>query len=150
MPDEPSAIPHDKFTRSEDAVSPLETRRLVQEAEPFLRLDSDTGAKAAVASELPTEQQAAAEPFRFEEFSKHSRLTASHVNADNVPISLSIQLGGTHLDSAARVELAPGSTVTLNELANEPVEIIKDGSVVALGEVVTVSGRPGIRILEIL
>jgi flagellar motor switch protein FliN/FliY len=47
------------------------------------------------------------------------------------------------------LDLAEGSVVELDRQANELLDILVNGTLIARGEVVTVNGRFGIRVVEV-
>ncbi|MCE5328317.1 MAG: FliM/FliN family flagellar motor switch protein [Planctomycetaceae bacterium] len=57
-----------------------------------------------------------------------------------------IDLGRAWLNAAALRELAPGSIVTLDTPAAGAVEISRDGAATAVGTLVSVQDRLGVRI----
>ena len=68
----------------------------------------------------------------------------------DVPLELSVVLGRTKKSIRDILALEPGSIVELNKLAEEPLEIYVNGKRTALGEVVVVDEKFGIRITDIL
>ena len=71
-----------------------------------------------------------------------------HLLAD-IPLRLSVEVGSTSLKLAELMDLAEGSVVELDRQANELLDILVNGTLVARGEVVTVNGRYGVRVVEI-
>ena len=67
----------------------------------------------------------------------------------DIPVRMSVEVGSTQLKLAQVMDLAEGSVVELDRQADELLDIMVNGTLVARGEVVTVNGRYGIRILEI-
>lgn len=68
----------------------------------------------------------------------------------DIPVQVVAVLGRKSVSVKDLLELKSGSIVDLEKLPNEPVEILAAGKVVAKGELVTVDGRLGIRILKLL
>jgi len=68
----------------------------------------------------------------------------------DIPVRLSVEVGSTSLKLSELMELAEGSVVELDRQANELLDIMVNGTLVAKGEVVTVNGRFGIRIVEVV
>ena len=68
----------------------------------------------------------------------------------NVPVELAVEIGRTHMTIAQTLELRPGSVVSLNRLAGEPVDLLINGKPIARGEVVVIDEEFGIRITEVL
>ena len=66
-----------------------------------------------------------------------------------VPVRVTVQIGRTELSLAELVKLAPGSLVTLDREAHEPVDVLVNGKIVARGEVVTIDEKYGVRITSV-
>jgi flagellar motor switch protein FliN/FliY len=69
---------------------------------------------------------------------------------NDVPMELSVEIGRTHMTVGETLELRPGSIVTLERLAGEPVDLLVNGTPIARGEVVVVEEQFGLRVTEIL
>ena len=67
----------------------------------------------------------------------------------DIPVRMSVEVGSTSLRLAEVMDLAEGSIVELDRQADELLDIMVNGTLVARGEVVTVGGRYGIRVVEI-
>lgn len=72
-----------------------------------------------------------------------------HLLAD-IPLRLSVEVGSTSLRLSELLGLAEGSVVELDRQANELLDILVNGTLVARGEVVTVNGRFGVRIVDVV
>jgi len=68
----------------------------------------------------------------------------------DIPVKLSVELGRTRITIKQLLELAYGSVLALDGLADEPMDILINSYLVAQGEVVFVDYRYGIRITEII
>ena len=68
----------------------------------------------------------------------------------DVPVRLSVELGSTSLTIARITRLREGEVVELDRQADEPLDIKVNGTLVAKAEVVTVDGRFGVRIVELV
>ena len=68
----------------------------------------------------------------------------------DIPVRLSVEVGSTSLKLAELLDLAEGSVVELDRQANELLDILVNGTLVAKGEVVTVNGRFGVRVVEVV
>jgi len=120
-----------------------EIQRLVQTAEPFLDL-----AEPSTLSDGTT--AVSARPFQFSELSTLRRICTLTEFPEDAEVQIEIELGHTQCRLDGKTPLSPGSLVPLTSLASEPVDIFADGRLAARGEVVTLKGQPGIRIVEIL
>ena len=67
----------------------------------------------------------------------------------DIPVRMSVEVGSTQLRLSAVMGLAEGSVVELDRQADELLDIMVNGTLVARGEIVTVNGRYGIRVVEI-
>lgn len=68
----------------------------------------------------------------------------------DVPVSLTVELGSTRLPMKEVLALTSGSVVTLDKVAEDPVELLVNGKLLARGEVVVVDNKFGIKITEII
>ncbi len=68
----------------------------------------------------------------------------------DIPLRLSVEVGSASLKLSELLDLAEGSVVELDRQANELLDILVNGTLVAKGEVVTVNGRFGIRIVDVV
>lgn len=68
----------------------------------------------------------------------------------DIPLRLSVEVGNTSLRLAELLDLAEGSVVELDRQADELLDIMVNGTLVARGEVVTVNGRYGVRVVDVV
>jgi flagellar motor switch protein FliN len=68
----------------------------------------------------------------------------------DVPVELAVEIGRTHMTIRETLSLGPGSIVTLNRLAGEPVDLLVNGKPIARGEVVVLDEEFGLRVTEVL
>jgi len=68
----------------------------------------------------------------------------------DVPVSLTIELGGCKLPMREVLQLNIGSVVQLDKSADAPVELSVNGKLIARGEVVVVEDRFGVKITEVV
>ncbi len=68
----------------------------------------------------------------------------------DVKLPLSVSFGSAQLPLKEVLKLTIGSSVELNRVTGDPVEIIVNDRVIARGEVVVVDGNYGVRIKQIL
>ena len=67
-----------------------------------------------------------------------------------IPLRVSVEVGSTAMKLAALMDLAEGSVVELDRQAHELLDIMVNGTLVAKGEVVTINGRFGIRVVDVV
>lgn len=75
---------------------------------------------------------------------------ANYRMLSDIPLRLSVEVGSTSLRLAELMELNSGSVVELDRQANEMLDIMVNGTLVAKGEVVTVNGKFGIRVVDVV
>src|SRR3712207_3424320 len=68
----------------------------------------------------------------------------------DVPVELAVEVGRTKMTIREARALGPGSIVTLNRLAGEPVDLLVNGKPIARGEVVVIDEEFGLRVTEVL
>jgi flagellar motor switch protein FliN/FliY len=68
----------------------------------------------------------------------------------DVPVELAVEIGRTQMTIREALALGPGSLVTLNRLAGEPVDLLVNGKRIARGEVVVLDEEFGLRVTEVL
>lgn len=67
-----------------------------------------------------------------------------------VSLRVSVEVGSTSIKLADLVELVEGSVVELDRQANDLLDIFANGTLIAKGEIVTVEGRYGVRVVEVV
>ena len=67
----------------------------------------------------------------------------------DVELNVSMRFGQRQMPIREVLELSSGSIIELDRMVNEPVELLLDGKVIALGEAVVVDGNYGLRVTEI-
>lgn len=68
----------------------------------------------------------------------------------DVPVELAVEIGRTQMTIRETLALGPGSIVTLDKLAGEPVDLLVNGKPIARGEVVVLDEEFGLRVTEVL
>ena len=67
-----------------------------------------------------------------------------------VSLRVTVELGRTKMNIEEVLRLGPGSVVELDKLAGEPVDVLVNERLIALGEVVVLDDRFGVRITDVL
>jgi flagellar motor switch protein FliN len=67
-----------------------------------------------------------------------------------ISLRMSVEVGSASLTLAALLEMREGSVVELDRQANDLLDILVNGTLVAKGEIVDVNGRYGIRVVEVV
>ena len=68
----------------------------------------------------------------------------------DVTVPITAEIGRTDLPLSEVLRLGPGSVIELDKSADEPVEILVNGKLLATAEVVVVGDRFGVRILDVV
>src|SRR4051795_5732598 len=68
----------------------------------------------------------------------------------DVPVELAVEIGRTKMTIGDTLELRPGSVVSLDRLAGEPVDLLVNGKRIARGEVVAIDEEFGLRLTEVV
>lgn len=75
------------------------------------------------------------------------------INADvlqNIPVTISVEVGRTSLKIRDLMRLTQGSVVELDRIAGEPLDLLVNNTLVAQGEVVLVNERYGVRLTSVI
>jgi flagellar motor switch protein FliN/FliY len=67
----------------------------------------------------------------------------------DVTVELTVEVGRTHMSLGETMSLGQGSVVTLERLADKPVDLLVNGRPIARGEVVVIDEQFGLRITEV-
>lgn len=68
----------------------------------------------------------------------------------DIPVTLSVEVGGTKVSIRNLLQLNQGSVVELDRLAGEPLDVLVNGTLVAHGEVVVVNEKFGVRLTDVM
>lgn len=68
----------------------------------------------------------------------------------DIPVTLSMEIGRTHISIRNLLQLTQGSVVELDRLAGEPMDVLVNGTLIAHGEVVVVNEKFGIRLTDVI
>jgi flagellar motor switch protein FliN len=67
-----------------------------------------------------------------------------------VSLRISVEVGSAALTLSELLRLGEGSVVELDRQANDHLDIIANGTLIAKGEIVDVDGRYGIRVVDVI
>ena len=68
----------------------------------------------------------------------------------DVPLRVTVELGRTKLLINDLLQLGQGSVIELDKMAGEPMEIYVNDKLVAMGEVVVVNEKYGVRLTDVI
>jgi len=68
----------------------------------------------------------------------------------DIPVTIAMEIGRTHLSIRNLLQLNQGSVVELDRFAGEPMDVLVNGTLVAHGEVVVVNEKFGIRLTDVI
>ena len=69
---------------------------------------------------------------------------------ENIPVTISVEVGRTELKIRDLMRLTQGSVVELDRLAGEPLDLLVNNTLVAQGEVVLVNDRYGVKLTRVI
>lgn len=67
-----------------------------------------------------------------------------------VRVELSVEIGRTSMSLGEALALGPGSVIALDRMADQPVDLLVNGKLVARGEVVVIDSEYGLRVTEVV
>jgi flagellar motor switch protein FliN/FliY len=67
----------------------------------------------------------------------------------DVPVELAVEIGRTRMTIRETLALGPGSIVSLDRLAGDPVDLLVNGKPIARGEVVVIDEEFGLRVTDV-
>ncbi|MBX5469459.1 MAG: flagellar motor switch protein FliN [Thermoleophilaceae bacterium] len=67
-----------------------------------------------------------------------------------VPVEVAVEIGRATMTIGETLALGPGSIVSLDRLAGEPLDLLVNGKAIARGEVVVIDEQFGLRVTEIV
>lgn len=68
----------------------------------------------------------------------------------DVPLKVTVELGRTRLLVNDLLQLGQGSVIELDKMAGEPMEVYVNDKLVAMGEVVVVNEKFGVRLTDVM
>jgi flagellar motor switch protein FliN len=68
----------------------------------------------------------------------------------DVPVDLAVEIGRARMSVGDTLGLRPGSIIKLDRLAEEPLDLLVNGTRIARGEVVVIDEDFGLRITEVV
>ncbi len=84
---------------------------------------------------------------------EQDELESGKINSDvlqNIPVTISVEVGRTSLKIRDLMRLTQGSVVELDRIAGEPLDLLVNDTLVAQGEVVLVNERYGVRLTQVI
>ena len=101
------------------------------------------------------EPEADIQPAPFEDLQADpgAGIAEGDVNLDvimDIPVTISMEVGSTHIPIRNLLQLNQGSVVELDRLAGEPLDVMVNGTLIAHGEVVVVNEKYGIRLTDVI
>jgi flagellar motor switch protein FliN len=67
-----------------------------------------------------------------------------------VAIRVSVEVGSASMRLADLLEVAEGSVIELDRAANDLLDIFANGTLIAKGEIVSIEGRYGVRVVTVV
>ena len=104
---------------------------------------------------IPNTQQTTPniQPVQFSSFDETASALVEPNNLDmllDIPLQVTVELGRTKRMVKEILEVSQGSIIELDKLAGEPVDILINNKLIAVGEVVVIDENFGVRVTDIL
>ena len=90
------------------------------------------------------------------QFSSFDKTSSTHSEPNNlnmlldIPLQVTVELGRTKRMVKEILAVSQGSIIELDKLAGEPVDILINNKLIAVGEVVVIDENFGVRVTDIL
>lgn len=68
----------------------------------------------------------------------------------DIPLTVSVELGRGKMMISELLQLGQGSVIELMKVAGEPMEVFVNGKLIAMGEVVVINEKFGIRLTDVV
>lgn len=68
----------------------------------------------------------------------------------DIPVTMSMEIGQTRISISELLKLTKDSVIELQRMADEPMDVLVNGTLVAHGEAVVVGDRFGIRLTDVI
>jgi len=108
--------------------------------------------KNASGGESDADEASQYSPDELKETSAPQSAKGADVNLDlvlDVPVNLSLRVGSTDISIRDLVRLVEGSVIALDQDANEPMDVLINGMLIAHGEIVVVDEKFGVRLTDV-
>ena len=112
-------------------------------------LSSDDGEAGDVVAGTEESQGGKASSSSDDDSLKHVDVSRMKMVLD-VPLKVTVELGRTKLLVNDLLQLGQGSVIELDKMAGEPMEIFVNDKLVAMGEVVVVNEKFGVRLTDVM
>ncbi|MFO6421869.1 flagellar motor switch protein FliN [Motilimonas sp. KMU-193] len=102
------------------------------------------------------EEAEAAQPAELEQFDSDDSPSISSEEKRrldaimDIPVTISMEVGRSHISIRNLLQLNQGSVVELDRVAGEPLDVLVNGTLIAHGEVVVVNDKFGIRLTDVI
>jgi flagellar motor switch protein FliN len=126
------------------------------EKDPNEAMADDWAAAMEEQESTDTATDANTESAKFQELKDESSNVGMHdmdVSLESIldiPVTISMEIGRTHINIRNLLQLNQGSVVELDRLAGEPMDVLVNGTLIAQGEVVVVNEKFGIRLTDVI
>jgi len=106
--------------------------------------------------EIKKEERESDQSLNMDDFSSSSDLSSRNIDMSkmkmilDVPLKITVELGRTKLLVHDLLQLGQGSVIELDKMAGEPMEIYVNDKLVAMGEVVVVNEKFGVRLTDVM
>jgi len=108
----------------------------------------------AEAMDEQADAKAAAETVELEELQEDAPISSEEKRKLDtildIPVTISMEVGRSHISIRNLLQLNQGSVVELDRVAGEALDVLVNGTLIAHGEVVVVNDKFGIRLTDVI
>jgi flagellar motor switch protein FliN len=108
----------------------------------------------AEAMDEQADAKAAAETVELEELKEDTPISSEEKRKLDtildIPVTISMEVGRSHISIRNLLQLNQGSVVELDRVAGEALDVLVNGTLIAHGEVVVVNDKFGIRLTDVI
>lgn len=95
-----------------------------------------------------------AEPLALDELNEEASISGDEKRRLDaildIPVTISMEVGRSHISIRNLLQLNQGSVVELDRVAGEALDVLVNGTLIAHGEVVVVNDKFGIRLTDVI
>ena len=109
----------------------------------------------AMNEQAASEAAETAEPVELEDLQEDTETISSEEKHKldailDIPVTISMEVGRSHISIRNLLQLNQGSVVELDRVAGEALDVLVNGTLIAHGEVVVVNDKFGIRLTDVI
>ena len=122
-------------------------------SDPVEQSANEEGDSEANSSSVNEPSNAEARPVESPDQANNAASDGPHADLSmilDIPVTLSMEIGQTRISISELLKLSKDSVIELQRMADEPMDVLVNGTLVARGEAVVVGDRFGIRLTDVI